>query len=193
MGKKKPVFGPKMQLFKFGSATCDTHSWPSPLSSLPKLCVIVLHTHGYHPRKVQFNLGHHNRVVIFAPFLLACCYLLLLNHTSHEGVMVRREEVKVTLRRAGNNDSEEEPNTGSSTKNRWGEKSKPLKGWFMGCVGCGEDHRWSACPAVGQVGQHTRCTRRRQPPGATSVPREDEVVTRAPRGEKTASRRGAQP
>ena len=77
------VFGPKLQFLKLRSATCDTHSRPPPLSFSLKLCVIVLHTHRYHPPKFQPNPKHHYGVLIFPHFavsmlLLACCCLLLL-------------------------------------------------------------------------------------------------------------------
>ena len=83
-GPKKAVFGPKLQFLKLRSATCDSRSRPPPLSFLLKLCVIVLHTHRYHPPKFQPNLKHHDGVLIFAHFaraaclLAACCCLLLL-------------------------------------------------------------------------------------------------------------------
>ena len=74
------VFGPKLQFLKLRSATCDSRSRPPPLSFLLKLCVIVLHTHRYHPPKFQPNLKHHDGVLIFTHFaraacLLACCLL----------------------------------------------------------------------------------------------------------------------
>ena len=51
-----------------------------PLSLLLKLCVIVLHTHRYHPPKFHPNLKHHEGFLIFPHFaraacLLACCLL----------------------------------------------------------------------------------------------------------------------
>ena len=45
---------------------------------LLKLCVIVLHTHSYHPPKFWPNPKHHNGSPIFAHFMRACCCLLLL-------------------------------------------------------------------------------------------------------------------
>ena len=50
-GPKMAVFGPKVQFLKVRSATCESRSRPPPLSFLLKLCVIVLHTHRYHPPK----------------------------------------------------------------------------------------------------------------------------------------------
>ena len=50
LSPKMAVFGPKLQL-KLRSATCESRSRPPPLSFLLKLCVIVLHTHRYHPPK----------------------------------------------------------------------------------------------------------------------------------------------
>ena len=47
-GPKMAVLGPELQFLKLRSATCESRSWPPPLSFLLKLCVIVLHTHRYH-------------------------------------------------------------------------------------------------------------------------------------------------
>ena len=74
------VFGPKVQFLKLRSATCKSRSRPPPLSFLLKLCVIVLHTHRYHPPKFHPNLNPHDGVLIFTHFaraacLLACCLL----------------------------------------------------------------------------------------------------------------------
>ena len=69
------VFGPKLQFLKLRSASCESRSRPPPLSFLLKLCVIVLHTHRYHPPKFQPNPKHHDGVLIFSHF--ACCCLLL--------------------------------------------------------------------------------------------------------------------
>ena len=52
-GPKMAVFGPKLQFLKLRSATCESRSWPPPLSFWLKLCVIVLHTHRYHPPKFR--------------------------------------------------------------------------------------------------------------------------------------------
>ena len=86
-GPKMAVFGPKLQFLKLRSATCEFCSWPPPLSFLLKLCVIVLHTHRYHPPKFQTNPKHHDGVLIFTHFAraacllaaVACLVLLLLN------------------------------------------------------------------------------------------------------------------
>ena len=77
---KMAVFGPKLQLLKLRSATCESRSRPPPLSFLLKLCVIVLHTHRYHPPKFRPNPKHHDGVLIFTHFAraAACCCLLLL-------------------------------------------------------------------------------------------------------------------
>ena len=74
------VFGPKLQFLKLRSATCKSRSRPPPLSFLLKLCVIVLHTHRYHPPKFHPNPKHHDGVLIFTHFAraAACCLLLLL-------------------------------------------------------------------------------------------------------------------
>ena len=79
-GPKMAVFGPKLQFLKLRSATCESRSRPPPLSFLLKLCVIVLHTHRYHPPKFQPNLKHHDGNLIFTHFAraAACCLLLLL-------------------------------------------------------------------------------------------------------------------
>ena len=77
-GPKMAVFGPKLQLLKPRSATCESRSRPPPLSFLLKLCVIVLHTHRYHPPKFHPNLKPHDGVLIFPHFAraAACCLLL---------------------------------------------------------------------------------------------------------------------
>ena len=75
-GPKKAVFGPKLQLLKLRSATCEPRSRPPPLSFLLKLCVIVLHTHRYHAPKFHPNLKHHDGVLIFSHFARAACLLL---------------------------------------------------------------------------------------------------------------------
>ena len=86
-GPKMAVFRPKLQFLKLRSATCESRSRPPPLSFLLKPCVLVLHTHRYHPAKFHRNLKHHGRVLIFPHFAraaaclllaAACCCLLLL-------------------------------------------------------------------------------------------------------------------
>ena len=77
------VLGPKLHFLKPRSATCKSRSRPPPLSFLLKLCVMVLHTHRYHPPKFHPNLNPHDGVVIFSHFaraacLLACCLLACL-------------------------------------------------------------------------------------------------------------------
>ena len=82
-GPKMAIFGPKLQFLKPRSATCESCSRPPPLSFLLKLCVIVLHTHRYHPPKFHLNPKHHDGILIFSHFaraagcllacLLACC------------------------------------------------------------------------------------------------------------------------
>ena len=76
-GPKMAVFGPKLQFLKLRSATCESRSRPPPFSFLLKLCVIVLHTHRYHPPKFHPNVKHHDRVLIFTHFARAACCLLL--------------------------------------------------------------------------------------------------------------------
>ena len=75
-GPKMAVFGPKLQFLKLRSATCESRSWPPALSFLLKLCVIVLHTHRYHPPKFQPNPKHHDGNLIFTHFARAACLLL---------------------------------------------------------------------------------------------------------------------
>ena len=82
LSPKMAVFGPKLQFLKPRSATCESRSRPPPLSVLLKSCVIVLHTHRYHPPKFHPNPKHHDGVLILAHFaragscLLAACCLL---------------------------------------------------------------------------------------------------------------------
>ena len=77
-GAKMAVFGPELQFLKLRSANCESRSRPPPLSFSLKLCVIVLHTHGYHPPKFHANPKHHDGVLIFSHFAraAACCLLL---------------------------------------------------------------------------------------------------------------------
>ena len=75
-GPKMAVFGPKLQFLKLRSATCESRSRPPPSNFLLKLCVIVLHTHRYHPPKFHPNPKHHDGVVIFSHFARAACCLL---------------------------------------------------------------------------------------------------------------------
>ena len=81
-GPKMAVFGPELQFLKLRSATCESRCRLPPSSFLLKLCVIVLHTHRYHPPKFYPNMKHHDGVLIFYPFraccLLACCLLACL-------------------------------------------------------------------------------------------------------------------
>ena len=74
-GPKMAAFGPKLQFLKLRSATCDSCSRPPPSGFSLKLCVIVLHTHRYHPPKFQPNPRHHDRVLIFPHFARAACLL----------------------------------------------------------------------------------------------------------------------
>ena len=50
-----------LTILKRRSATGESWSRPPPLSFLPKLCVIVLHTHSCHQPKFQPNPKHHHR------------------------------------------------------------------------------------------------------------------------------------
>ena len=76
-GPKMAVFGPKLQFLKLRSAICESRSRPPPLSFLLKLCVIVLHTHRYHPPKFHPNVKHHDGAVMFTHFARAAACLLL--------------------------------------------------------------------------------------------------------------------
>ena len=76
LSPKLAVFGPKLQILKLRSATCESCSRPPPSSFSLKLCVIVLHTHRYHPPKFRPNLKPHDGVPIFAHFARAACCLL---------------------------------------------------------------------------------------------------------------------
>ena len=73
---KNGCFGPKLQFLKLRSATCESRSRPPLSSFLLKLCVIVLHTHRYHPPKLHSNPKHHDGVLILAHFARAACLLL---------------------------------------------------------------------------------------------------------------------
>ena len=75
-GPKMAVFGPELQFLKLRSATCESRSRPPPLSFLLKLCVIVLHTHRYHPPKFHPNLKHHDGGLTFSHFTRAAACLL---------------------------------------------------------------------------------------------------------------------
>ena len=86
------LFGRELQFLKLRSATCESRSRPPPLSFLLKLCVIVLHTHRYHPPKFHLNLKHHDGVLIFTHFaraaaclLLPCCLLAACCQTWYSG------------------------------------------------------------------------------------------------------------
>ena len=72
---KLAIFGPKLQFPKLRSATWESRSRPPPLNFWLKLCVIVLHTHRYHPPKFQPDLKHADRILIFSHFALAACLL----------------------------------------------------------------------------------------------------------------------
>ena len=74
---KNGCFGPKLQFLKLRSAACESRSRPPLSSFLLKLCVIVLHTHRYHPPKFHSNPKHHDGVLILAHFARAACCLLL--------------------------------------------------------------------------------------------------------------------
>ena len=76
-GPKMAVFGPKLQFLKLSSATCESRSRPPPLSFLLTLCVIVLHTHRYHPPKLEPNPKHHDGDLISTHFTRAAACLLL--------------------------------------------------------------------------------------------------------------------
>ena len=77
-GPKMAVFGPKLQFLKLRSATCESRCRPPPLSYSLELCVIILHTHRYHPRKFHSNLKHQDGNLIFPHFARAACLLNLV-------------------------------------------------------------------------------------------------------------------
>ena len=81
LGKIKADFGPKLQILKWRSGPCGARSRPPTLSCVLILCVVVPHTHRYHPPKFWPNPKHRDGAVIFphlarACCLLACCLLL---------------------------------------------------------------------------------------------------------------------
>ena len=72
------VFGPKLQFLKPRSATCNNCSGSPPLGFLLKLCVVVPHTHRYHPPKFQPNPKDQEECLIFTYFARAAACLLLV-------------------------------------------------------------------------------------------------------------------
>ena len=80
------------------------------------------------------------------------------------GITIRGEEVKAhsKKRKTESDDSDTGDEEGTKTVKKgkdMGQTKGNGKQWFSGCYGCGEDHRWSACQAVGPLGQRKRCTR----------------------------------
>ena len=75
IAQKMAILGHFQRILKQRSATCESHSRPPPSSFSLKLCVIALHTHGYHAPKFQPNPKHHDGVPIFSPFCACCCLL----------------------------------------------------------------------------------------------------------------------
>ena len=88
-----------------------------------------------------------------------------------KGVTIRGEEIKAHAKKKQDADSsnEEEPSDdgGGGSMRRGAGKSGGRDGksgkagakkWFVGCYGCGGDHRWTACHALGPIGQMERCT-----------------------------------
>ena len=57
------------------SGTCDARSRPPPLSFWLILCVVVPHTHRYHPPEFWLNKKHYDGAVIFPHFARACLLL----------------------------------------------------------------------------------------------------------------------
>ena len=80
LGQKKADFGPKLQIMKWRSGTCDARSWLPTLSFYLIFHVVVPHTHRQHPPNLWPNPQHHDIVVIFARFSRVC-YLLLACQT----------------------------------------------------------------------------------------------------------------
>ena len=75
---------PSMDIPCTQTAPRDTRSLPPLLSFLLNLCVIVLHTHTYHPPKFGLNPKHCERFLLFCPFracLLAALCLLFAGLT----------------------------------------------------------------------------------------------------------------
>ena len=99
-----------------------------------------------------------------------------------KGVVVRGEEIKAPAKRkrAASSTDDEAPNedegqqdehkSGIGKGTMWNDGKDGYDGkdkdkdstrkWFVGCYGCGGDHRWSACHAVGPIGQRDKCSRR---------------------------------
>ena len=80
------------------------------------------------------------------------------------GITIRDEEVKAHSKKRkmerDDSDTGDEEGTRTVKKDKdMGQTKGDDKPWFSGCYGCGEDHRWSACQAVGPLGQRKRCTR----------------------------------
>ena len=66
--RRGAFFGRFSQILKHRSATCEASSQLPLLSVLLKFCVMVLHTHSYHPPNYGPNLHHHDGGLIFCPF-----------------------------------------------------------------------------------------------------------------------------
>ena len=85
IGRKMACLGTFWQILNPRSAIYGTCSWPPLLSFVLKICVIVFHTHRYHPPKIWHNPDHRSRFLIpphhftLSCLLLAgCCCLLSL-------------------------------------------------------------------------------------------------------------------
>ena len=83
---KMAGFGPKLQLLKLRSTTCESGSRPQPQSFSPKLCVIVLHNHTpsctkisteSKPPRWRFDFYTFARAAACLLFVAACFELLL--------------------------------------------------------------------------------------------------------------------
>ena len=68
--------GPKLQILKWRSGTCNTRFRPPPLSLWLIVCVVVPHTHREHPPNFWQDPKHHNGDVIFAHLVRACLLLV---------------------------------------------------------------------------------------------------------------------
>ena len=80
------------------------------------------------------------------------------------GITIWGEEVKAHSKErkmeSADSDTGDEEGTKTVKKGKdVGQTKGDGKHWFSGCYGCGEDHRWSASPAVGPLGLRKRCTR----------------------------------
>ena len=92
--------------------------------------------------------------------------------TIRRGVIIRGETIKAHARKkkrarsSKRNDDDED-----DVKKEQGNERRKSGGkkWFMGCYGCGEDHRWFVCHAVGPLSHCQKCTHCRKVGHITKV------------------------